>query len=527
MAMYTFRRTLTIGLVTLAAATPLFTAAAHAAAAIGPPLNIVAIGDSFASGQGDMGSGWLDSACYRSAGAAPQRAAAQLIAQGLPVTFTSFACNGSVIENPPTGSESLLGPTGQLSQVSQLEGSNGNTPINALTVSIGGNDILFSNIVQECMVPLNSCYNDPNVDAALAYDLQQLGGYPSDPGRLGDLIDQINDMPYIQNVFLTEYPDPTTGADGNLCGSPSDPNLPFGGLDFISQADAYWAATSVIQPLDSALQSAVNMANSQAGTHAAWHYVSGISKAFYSHGYCNPGPRYINTVADSMAEQDLDTNGTMHPNAAGQQTIANVLYSDYLSTVKLSASASFPPVAGNADKLTIQAVSVTGTPIAGAKVQIDNASVGQTDSTGSLILPDNVFPTSGDHTITAQASGYSDPVPVILTVQPRNYSATANPSPVTVGTIPALTLTATDSANGQLVPGTFAFTAPGASTVTVRSGVTADNVPVSMGSKMETITGTTGKPIQIKVPLCPTLNFQPDSAAYATQNFSQLISCKP
>jgi hypothetical protein len=35
-----------------------------------------------------------------------------------------------------------------------------------------------------------------------------------------------------------------------------------------------------------------------------------------------------------------------------------------------------------------------------------------------------------------------------------------------------------------------------------------------------------GKPIQIKVPICPTLRFQPDSSLYAPANFSSLLGCK-
>lgn len=51
------------------------------AATTAQPLNVVAIGDSYASGEGDIGSGWIDSACQRSAGAAPEQAASQLNAR--------------------------------------------------------------------------------------------------------------------------------------------------------------------------------------------------------------------------------------------------------------------------------------------------------------------------------------------------------------------------------------------------------------------------------------------------------------
>ncbi|MGA3155750.1 MAG: hypothetical protein ABSD40_25625 [Streptosporangiaceae bacterium] len=96
--------------------------------------------------------------------------------------------------------------------------------MNALTISIGGNDIGFSIIVEACMVPLNSCPTDPTITTMLAGDLHNLGGYPAGSplgilGELGELVDNINSRPDIDNVFLTEHPDPTTGPGGFLCGS--------------------------------------------------------------------------------------------------------------------------------------------------------------------------------------------------------------------------------------------------------------------------------------------------------------------
>ena len=107
--MSVYRKILAAGLVALATASPLLAIPAHAATT--QPLNVAAIGDSYASGEGDIGSGWIDPACQRSAGAAPERAASQL--NGIrTVNFTSFACEGSVIDpaegNPPP--QTLLGP---------------------------------------------------------------------------------------------------------------------------------------------------------------------------------------------------------------------------------------------------------------------------------------------------------------------------------------------------------------------------------------------------------------------------------
>ena len=525
--MFTYRKISIAGLAVVAAAAPLLAAPVRAAASVGPPVNIVAIGDSYASGEGDKGSGWIDSTCERSAGAAPQRAAGLLNATNRPVNFTSVACFGSTINNSNT-TQSLLGPGGQLNAALDVADPAGTHPIDALTISIGGNDIGFANIVADCMTPFNSCPTDPNVTGipglgTVPQALQALGGYSTNPGALGQLIQAVNAKPDIDNVFLTEYPDPTTGPGGGLCGTAADPafSVP---EDFITSSDAAWASGSVVTPLDNALKAAASYANTLPGNHAVWRYVSGISSAFNTHGYCNQSDRYVNTLGDSIAEQG-NQDGTMHPNDAGQQAIADVLYNDYVTGNVMSASVSpASAVAGSPSTFTVQALSFAGTPVANAAVLADGNLVGHTASNGVLTVSGYEFPTAGNHTIVTQEAGWAS-AQAIVTVQPRSYGATSSPSPIPVGSsIPALTLTATDNATSQTVPGTFTLTS-GSGTLTVRSGATANNVTVTMRHKTETIIGPTGKPITVTVPVCPALTFKPDSAAYTGQDFSSLIKC--
>ena len=538
--MFTYRKISIAGLAAFAAATPLFAGAVRAAASTGPPLNIVAIGDSYASGQGDMGSGWLDATCYRSYNAAARLAEEDL---NRPVNFTFLACNGSTISNS-NPAQSLLGSGGQLDTALSMADPGGSHPVDAMTISIGGNNIGFSNIVTNCLAPFNSCSTDPNVTGlsgvgTVSQALQALEGTIPSPqgfGNLVQLVQQVNSHPDIENVYLTEYPDPTTGpvdaaGDNNLCGSPADPPFSFPESD-ISADDAYWASNSVIQQLNAALQGAVSMGNSQSGTHAVWHYVSGISSAFYTHGYCNPntGPngRFVNTLTDSVTTENLSQTGTMHPNDEGQHAIASILYNDYVTGNVMSASASTSPpaVAGTPTNLTVQALNFAGTPVANAAVLVDGTQVGYINSAGSLVVSNYEFPTAGNHTIVVQENGWASGRAVVA-VQPRPYTAASSPSPIPVKTlIPALTLTATDTVTGQAVPGTFTFAAPGVpGTQSVRAGATASNVTVGMGHTTKTIIGPTGKPITITVPACPTLTFQPDSAAYASQDFTKLINC--
>jgi len=518
---FTKSRALITGLAALAAATStLAIPGASARAATTPqPLNVVALGDSYASGEGDIGAGWSIPSCDLSNGAAPQRAAAQLNAVR-PVIFATYACTGATIED-------LLANDGPLDEMDPSD----NLPVNALTISIGGNDLNFAGIVEACAEG-DSCSTDPSILSSLSADFTNLGGTPADRGLLGKLVDAINARNDVDNVFVTEYPDPTTGPDGR-CGY-GGPDPGFDGFDLITEPEAQWASTSIVTPLNAALASAVNMANGASGHHATWHLVSGMSAAFAGHGFCTgPGsnnqteyvPRYINTPGDSLLSQG-NVNGSMHPNDAGQQVMASVIYQEYTSTPLLSASVthSAPPVAGTPSNLTVQSLSFTGSPVPGATVVVDGNNVGTTDSTGTLSF-NYTFPTAGWHNITVQKpglpNGQSD-----IQVQSQAYTASSSPSPIPLNSvIPTLALTTTDNSNGRLVAGTFTLTS-GTGTVTVPSGGSVANVKVTvLGYTTMTIIGPTGKPISVKVPICPTLKFQPSSAAYAPKDFSSLIAC--
>jgi len=114
----------------------------------------------------------------------------------------------------------------------------------------------------------------------------------------------------------------------------------------------------------------------------------------------------------------------------------------------------------------------------------------------------------------------------VVSVQTRPYVAASIPEPIPLKTsIPALTLSAVDTTNNQLVAGTFTLVS-GSGTLTIRSGTTVDNVVVTI-RWYTTVTevGPLGKPITVQVPICPSLSFQPDSSDYAPQDFSSLIKC--
>jgi hypothetical protein len=254
--------------------------------------------------------------------------AAKLVGDQCPVNFLHIACSGEKISE-------LTGPGGQLDTAAALAAG----PIDALIISIGGNDIEFGSIVGACLaIPCESILLESFPGAAI--DLAP---------RIAAINTAIRTLPVpVRHVFVTEYPDPSTTLfppPDNRCGIPFAPNIPLAGFDTLLPSSAEWAADIVIAPLNGALSSGVSSANSASPGGPMWHFVGGISTAFHGHGYCMGLPnillplphmlltnRMINTVADSLATQG-DIKGTMHPNADGHRAAASVIAGAIIANV--------------------------------------------------------------------------------------------------------------------------------------------------------------------------------------------------
>ena len=277
---------------------------------------VVALGDSYASGQGAPDSAaawwnlytprWDDRRCNRSLLAGTAQAVDRLRQQGHAVEYESLACSGAKIEKgligPYAGSEppNFPFPEEPLSpQVDELEELAGNGGVDAVTLSIGGNDIFFEVLVMICLV-------DPRcdlLDGEVGLRLQEL------PGHLQRLASALAEVPIAsERVFLVGYPDPTQDANGNSCD-----RAPFGDLlAGISRQEATWIAEEVLPRLNHTLCTAA--------AEYGWTYVGGAAARFERHGWCAQADRWINTVEDSMGKQ-RHFRGAMHPNEAGYRAI--------------------------------------------------------------------------------------------------------------------------------------------------------------------------------------------------------------
>jgi hypothetical protein len=289
---------------------------------------IVSIGDSYASGEGDpdvhgvLEPQWAYSPdpamelqnadAHRSTVAAPAQFALAL-QQKNPheaVTFVSVADSGASIPDGVLGPMTSIGDSSvQLpAQMTELQSIIGTRHIDVLTVSVGGDDVYFSTLIENLID--NTYEGSPTLPQVQQSFDQSLAALPQHYAELAQSIAAFNPG----QVMITDYPDLTRNQHGK-------PAELYGPLDIplISKADAQFASTQLLPPLDAAVAAAASTYN--------WTLVSGFNNDFLTHGYPSTKP-WINTVTASL-EAEGSRDGTLHPNATGQLDIAKYLLAAY------------------------------------------------------------------------------------------------------------------------------------------------------------------------------------------------------
>ena len=352
---------------------------------------IVSIGDSQASGEGnpdrpidgDLPAEWIDRRCHRSATAGHAQTALQLERDDphSSVTFLSFACSGATINreyfggtdafdaykpgNPakPQGS-GLLGTyrgaepydannyTDHLpAQIQAMSHAVAGRRIDALLVTVGGNDLGFGPLAHTCVVSANCVTqqvssNEPGVsvalpvrfaddNAAMASRYDALAAAIADPAPAG------RPALVVAQTYITEMPDATTDADGSTCDFILEDLIMFAPLKV--EGDEVLFARYTVLP-------ALNQGVFDAASRHGWRYIDGVAEGFVGHGYCvglsfvtNPD-RWIRTATESARLQGpvgdtQHTMGTFHPTAAG-----HMVYRDRILTyVRPDLAALDPP----------------------------------------------------------------------------------------------------------------------------------------------------------------------------------------
>ncbi len=290
---------------------------------------IVGLGDSNGSGQGNPP--YIYDQCDRSE-TSHQFQVAKYIEDHDPrssVTFLWASCSGArsdqVWRNGYEGQEASKGST-LPPQLDQVEGrlTASTRKVDAVVMSIGINDIFFGPIMGFCTTygtrinpeqlgkTCESATVVPKLDsqgyvseyvqssAAGAQTLEQetedrINELKTDYRVLAKRLDELKPA----HVFLTQYPDETTNADGELCnGSGPPPRLENTVWGFLRKAGAD-------------LNSAVGATSS-----LGWIPVTGIAQEFTGHGYCSPDTYFRTVVASGLSQ--WNAYGSFHATAAGQ-----------------------------------------------------------------------------------------------------------------------------------------------------------------------------------------------------------------
>jgi len=289
---------------------------------------IVSIGDSIASGEGNpvvpgiLFPEWAFSPnaamntenadAHRSTIAGPAQFALQL-QQANPheaVTFVSVANSGASIPVGVLGPMTSIGDSSvQLpAEIRELKRIIGTRHIDVLTVTVGADDVEFATLAEDLIE--NTKIGLPTLNSIQTQFNMDLAQLPSHYAALAQAIKGLSPG----QVLMTGYPDLTRDQNGNVAA------LPLGlGVDLIDLADAQFASSQLVAPLNAAV--------TNAATKYKWTLVTQILTDFRTHGYPSTS-RWIRTLGESL-EMQGNQDGTFHPNAAGHLDFAKNFLAAY------------------------------------------------------------------------------------------------------------------------------------------------------------------------------------------------------
>ncbi len=325
------------------------------AAPSGATFHVAAIGDSIASGQGapdkdaskwppwDWMPEWQDERCNRSIHAGTFQAVERIGNSPQPKTieFRSFACSGASIAKGLLGPYDGVAPLWKrwlrpdryreplrpqveeaLKWAKELDEQRTpaepyEPPIDVLTISIGANDILATQIVGACILPTECNIARPIIEHEL---LCLVGSYK----KLREEIDK-ELAGYTKHIIVTGYPDPARDVEGEACNhAPRRSQGKREPLAGISAGDSEWIS-GVLRDLNETIRT-------ETEDHG-WTYLDVnadveadgvVDEGFPKHGWCSD-QNWSNTINDSIHKQ-RHFRGGVHPNISGHDVYARRLH---------------------------------------------------------------------------------------------------------------------------------------------------------------------------------------------------------
>jgi hypothetical protein len=272
-------------------------------------LLVVAIGDSFASGEGNKAvtESWTDTQCHRSDKAWPALLANSLQDTSTTVTFLSVACSGAqfrhLIRSSYSGPEPRPGDRRlkpQLLALREMLGSPVSArtrPVDVLLGSVGINELGVAEVLGRCSIkhPFTPCKQDLE---------RKLAGLSH---QYDDLELALSARLRVAHTYLAGYP---ARLFGDSDGGHTTCNKEFG---FLTEAGARWITRQVRR---------LNDRLSRAGDRHGWTVVPTEAR-FATHGYC-ADDRWFVQYEESLDNQ-RNENGTAHPNNRGHRETMNLV----------------------------------------------------------------------------------------------------------------------------------------------------------------------------------------------------------
>ncbi len=321
-------------------------------------------------------AGWTDALCDRS-----QNSGWVLAGQDIDscdnktsVTFVHLACSGAIVEHGLIGPFQGTAKLGffdyeychthtdcippQIEQARQLVGSR---EIDALMLSIGGNDVYVFPMIMNlmfwphsesgpeggpidptpilnklCSETLPNNLTSPNIQILQGYCANYIGGFYQPPypflkpavqffadnigllpGYYQELDDYIGDTLNLHKdrIYITELPNMTKDENGNYCCSETGNACiqnPFVMIPEVSWAEMLWGDSAPTQTFNNIIH---------ANTDRGWNIITGIYDDFANHGYCS-SDTYLTRWYEVSLRENLGF-AFYHPNEAGHDVYRN------------------------------------------------------------------------------------------------------------------------------------------------------------------------------------------------------------
>lgn len=339
----------------------------------GRTFRVALMGDSFAAGEGSpnlSGARWSSNPCHRSnengRSAALRRLQADIAgAARVPanrVQFIDVACSGATINGSILGENyrgviplttTGPGPVGAPldSQLTQVKRWLNGAPLDALVISVGGNDIGFGRVVVKCMSPLATCKDDRALETVIrrgAFGDSETVGLDFLKGAYEDMKARFDAELKPKAVYLVGVPNPVKDQDGRHCHRYDDgvgimpsnfldplnhPFVMFAGLSTLGtvstaefdRGEAKWVEDTLVNPLNEKLASIASDFRS-----SNWKFVR-LDFMTRHHGFCAKAP-WFHTFKTSLQTQ-RDFNGIAHPNRNGYQVYDAFVYRELVRNV--------------------------------------------------------------------------------------------------------------------------------------------------------------------------------------------------